>query len=63
MSYCPEPSLDPPEDIVIGVCCACEGNIYEGVEVWKNKYLFVCKEHMDDAAAEYFGFVNYDGME
>lgn len=43
-NYIPERPLEPPEDIIVGYCDQCGGEIYEGEEVYD---IDCCTVHED----------------
>ena len=43
-NYLPERPLEPPEDVIVGYCNQCGGEIYEGEEVYD---IDCCTVHED----------------
>lgn len=57
MSYwnnIPEPPLDPPEDVIVGYCAYCGGEIYDGETVYRIDGGLIHEDCLYDFAKEYF---------
>lgn len=53
-NYCPEPPLDPPEDVVFAMCDHCGGEIYEGEEYYDIDGQYIHEDCLRDFAEDYF---------
>lgn len=62
MSF-PELPLEPKDDVIIGHCAVCGGEVYEGEVCWSDGNEKICEEHLDRMTAEHFGFHQTDGAE
>lgn len=56
MSYLdiPERPLDPPEDVVVGYCVHCGGEIYDGETVYNIDGDLIHEDCLHDFAKDYF---------
>lgn len=52
--YAPEPPLEPPEDVIVGHCAYCGGEIYEGDTVYRIDSDLIHEDCLYDFAKDYF---------
>jgi len=50
----PERPLEPPEDVVVGYCDQCGGEIYEGETVYRIDGQLIHEDCLEDFAKDYF---------
>lgn len=49
-----EPPLDPPEDVVIGYCACCGGEIYEGEDIYEIDGDLIHDDCLSEYAEKFF---------
>lgn len=52
----PEMSCNPPEDVQVGTCPVCGGEIYEGEICWATDGELICSWHLDAVMAAHLGY-------
>lgn len=52
--YLPERSLEPPDDVVVGYCDVCCGEVYEGETIYCIDGKMIHEDCLEEFAKDYF---------